>query len=427
MASNFDRRSNFSASRRSYERGKGEYYGQDFGGSDSRSFDRGARDSAGFDFAEREDDRRFDASSRMHSGTGRGTSRGGGTRRSVLGGRDPRRANYNRKIRLIIIGIVVVALGLSAYLVAVNSQLFEIKSIVATPTTHISSETISSLAAVPEGSTLLSINEDEIAERIGTNPWVASVTVTRTFPNQLNIIVTEREEAAIVMLSNGTEAWRLSTDAHWIEAIAMQQDESAAAPLEQAKAQAEADGVVLITDSPATVSPAAGALSTDDTIVGVLAYMQQLPSALTSQIVSYKAPSIQGISAILSNGVEIALGSPNSDIAWKGQVALSILEENEGQITYINVRTPDSPTWRGLDSAAADATTAPSDDGTDTATATDTTTGTDTTTATATDTATTTEQTSTGTEGTATTETTAEGTTGTDVQATAEGTGEAVA
>lgn len=271
-------------------------------------------------------------------------------RRTILGGADPRTANYNRKVRLILLVVVALALGFSAILVARYSGLFAIHGITATPTTHVSSQTISSLAAVPEGSTLFSVDEEQIAKSIKENPWVQDVTVGRAFPDTLQISVTERTEAAIVVLANGTEAWLVSDDGHWLEAVAMQQDSTAATPLEQATAQAESDGVVLITQVPATVSPKAGALSTDETVMACLSYEAQLPNELTWQISSYKAPSLQGVSAVLVSGIEVALGSPtNADISWKGEVALKVISEYVGAITYVNVRTPDSPTWRGLD------------------------------------------------------------------------------
>lgn len=286
----------------------------------------------------------------------RGRSARPGGRRSILGGADPRRANYNRKVRLILLAVVAVALGFSAVLVARYSGLFAIHGITATPTTHVSSQTISSLAAVPEGSTLFSVDEAQIADSIKQNPWVQDVSVGRVFPDTLQIDVTERTEAAIVVLSNGTEAWLVSTDGHWLEAVAMQQDSTAATPLEQATAQAKSDGVALITQVPATVSPKAGAVSTDETILACLSYAAQLPPALSGQVASYKAPSLQGISAVLTSGVEVALGSPTGgDISWKGEVALKVLSEYAGAITYVNVRTPDSPTWRGLDAASVQA------------------------------------------------------------------------
>ena len=270
--------------------------------------------------------------------------------------RDLRHASYFARLSRLIALVVIVVFVIAAYLVATKSSLFAIRTVTATPTTHVSAETISSLAAVPANSTLFGINEGEICDRIKQNPWVADVTITRTFPDTLNIQVTERTEGAIVMMPNNSEAWRISTDGYWLEAVALQSGASAATPLAQATAAAKGDGVVLVTEAPKAIAPQAGAACTDEAILGVLTYMRELPSDLRAQIVSFKASSIQGIAAILGSGVEVSLGAPTGDVAWKGQVALQILKNNAGAVTYVNVRTPDTPSWRGLDaSMVADA------------------------------------------------------------------------
>ena len=274
-------------------------------------------------------------------------------KRSLLGGSDPRKARYRSKVRLLVLAVVALVIGVAIYLVMAYSGIFAIRRISVNPTEHISQDTVATLAAVPEGSTLFSINEAQIAQRIESNPWVQRADVSRVLPDELSIAVTERSQAAIVMLSNGSEAWRLSEDSYWIEAIAMQQD-SSSAPLEQARAQAVSLGLVLVTDVPATVSPHAGMACSDESVVAVLAYLRELPERLVAKISYFKASSLQALSCVLDSGVEVALGSP-SDIAWKGEVALSVLEANAGLVGYINVRTPDTPSWRGLDSNAASA------------------------------------------------------------------------
>ena len=285
--------------------------------------------------------------------------------------RDLRHASYFARLSRLIALVVIVVFVIAAYLVATKSSLFAIRTVTATPTTHVSAETISSLAAVPANSTLFGINEGEICDRIKQNPWVADVTITRTFPDTLNIQVTERTEGAIVMMPNNSEAWRISTDGYWLEAVALQSGASAATPLAQATAAAKGDGVVLVTEAPKAIAPQAGAACTDEAILGVLTYMRELPSDLRAQIVSFKASSIQGIAAILGSGVEVSLGAPTGDVAWKGQVALQILKNNAGAVTYVNVRTPDTPSWRGLDaSMVADASASGASAATDVAAAT---------------------------------------------------------
>lgn len=272
----------------------------------------------------------------------------GGRRRTEA---NPRTAVYNRRISRLVFGVVLVATVLVAYLVVVYSPLFMIRSIVATPTEHISSQTISSLANVPEGSTLFSVNDREIVERISANPWVESAEVTRQFPSQLNITVTERTKAAVVMMSSGLEAWWLSADGHWLEPLSLQKataDNGVASPSDQARAAASQEGVVFVSDVGTTAAPQAGAACADEAVSGVLAYCTTFSEEMRTKIVSAKAAGVQSIAFVLSDGVEVSVGAP-SDIEEKEKVILALLAEHQGQVTYINVRTPGTPSWRGLE------------------------------------------------------------------------------
>lgn len=266
-------------------------------------------------------------------------------------GGDPRNASYVKRMRRLVLGVVTLMLVLVIYVVAMYSPLFEIKSIMASPTAHVSSETISTLAAVPGGSTLFNVDERGIAERLAANPWIASVDLSRKFPDQLVITVTERTARAIVMLSNGTEAWRMASDGCWLEPVAIQEatsDNGVASPADQARAQAAEEGLVYIEDVSALVKPEAGALCTDTAILGVMTYLDTFTSALRDQIALAKAASRESIAVVLANGIEVSLGAP-VDISTKEQVVLGLMDQYPGQITYINVRVPTSPVWRGLD------------------------------------------------------------------------------
>lgn len=258
-----------------------------------------------------------------------------------------------RRSRALVAVVVTVAAAVAVTLVVRYSPLFEIHRITATPTEHISSSTISSLAAVPEGSTLFNVDAGGIRERLGANPWVGSVRVGRTLPDQLDIYVTERATAAVVMMSNGTEAWRISDNGFWLEPIALQEAASSedlvAAPAEQAQAAAASDGVVYVTETAATVRPSAGKACDDDGINALLTYLSSFGPDLRRMIVTAKAGSRESLSVILDNGVEVALGAP-VDVGVKEQVVLNMLREHEGEVTYINVRVTTSPTWRGLTS-----------------------------------------------------------------------------
>ena len=271
---------------------------------------------------------------------------------------DPRRGSYYKRMRLLVTCVVMLLLALVVYVVVVYSPLFEIERITANPTEHVTSDAISSLAAVPSGSTLFSVDEAGMAERLAANPWIASVKLTRDFPHTLVIEVQERTAAGVVMLANGSEAWLIASDGFWLEPLSLQAataDNGVAAPADQAREQAAARGLVYISEISATVKPVGGTQCADEGIMGVLSYLEAFGDELRGQIVSAKASSRESVSVVLSSGIEISLGAP-TDIALKEQVALAMLSQYAGQITYLNVLVPTDPVWRGLDAAAADTT-----------------------------------------------------------------------
>ena len=172
------------------------------------------------------------------------------------------------------------------------------------------------------------------------------------------IEVQERTAAGVVMLANGSEAWLIASDGFWLEPLSLQAataDNGVAAPADQAREQAMARGLVYISEISATVKPVGGTQCADEGIMGVLSYLEAFGDELRGQIVSAKASSRESVSVVLSSGIEISLGAP-TDIALKEQVVLAMLSQYAGQITYLNVRVPTDPVWRGLDAAAADTT-----------------------------------------------------------------------
>ena len=243
--------------------------------------------------------------------------------------------------------IVLLSLALLAgiaFLVLRSSSVFAITNIQVEPTEHVTNEQIQKLIAVEEGTTLLNMDESLITEELQKDPWVASATYERQFPNTLRITITERKVTAIVALSSGPVAWYLGENNVWLEADQLNVPEgktTATVALEKATSEGE----LLITDVPATVSPVAGTTATDAEIQAVMQYQSTFSSELTSQIVSYSASSVDAISVTLTNGVQVALGSP-TQIADKEKVILAMLKQFPGELTYLNVRTPTSPTYR---------------------------------------------------------------------------------
>ena len=232
-----------------------------------------------------------------------------------------------RTVFIVLLSLAIFA-GI-AFLVLRSSSIFAITNIQVEPTEHVTNEQIQKLIAVEEGTTLLNMDESLITEELQKDPWVASATYERQFPNTLRITIVERKVTAIVALSSGPVAWYLGENNVWLEADQLTVPE----------------GKTTATDVPATVSPVAGTTATDAEIQAVMQYQSTFSSELTSQIVSYSASSVDAISVTLTNGVQVALGSP-TQITDKEKVILAMLKQFPGELTYLNVRTPASPTYR---------------------------------------------------------------------------------
>lgn len=106
----------------------------------------------------------------------------------------------------------------------------------------------------------------------------------------------------------------------------------------------------LIKDVLSTVVPQAGVICDDEGITNALSILSILSTDLSDQLISISAASAEQTSLTLANGVTIAFGS-SDDAQAKERVALQLLAEHEGAISYINVRVVDRPAWRGLETS----------------------------------------------------------------------------
>ena len=249
---------------------------------------------------------------------------------------------------VVVVAVVAAVLGV-AFLVLSNTSTFQITSIDAVASDHVSADDIQKLAKVEEGTTLLNVDTNAITQNLMKNPWVESVSVEREFPDKLKISVTERTVEAVVVMSSRSVAWYLGEGEVWLEPVNLDVSDGQSAD-DVALEKATSVDAILITGVPATVDPVAGSKATDDVIVAIRSYLDGFSSDFASRIVSFTAPSEASISCVLSSGVEVSLGSP-SDISSKEEVVKSLLAEYPDELTYINVRVPSSPSYRKIDSS----------------------------------------------------------------------------
>ncbi|MBQ9621015.1 MAG: FtsQ-type POTRA domain-containing protein, partial [Atopobiaceae bacterium] len=203
-------------------------------------------------------------------------------------------------------------------------------------------------AGVVEGTTLLSVDEEVVEQNLMRNPWVAEVHVRREFPDKLGIEVRERQIDSLVLMSTSAFAWYIGEGNVWLEPATLDISDGQTAK-DAAQALAIAKGAIFIIDAPATVNPQAGGEVTDDVLLAIDTYRRELPEEISSQVVYFSASSLEGISCVLTSGVEVSLGNP-TQIEQKAAVLTQILEQYPGEITYVNVREPSTPAYRRIDS-----------------------------------------------------------------------------
>jgi cell division protein FtsQ len=250
---------------------------------------------------------------------------------------------------VVVLGVAggVLAIALLAFVLSFT-PLFAVTNVVGEGTDHVTSTDIVNLAAVGDGTTLLNVNTAQIEENIKKNPWVATVSVKRKFPNTLEISVTEQQAFAIVVSGSADKAWYISGDGTWIQPVSLQTSgDTTLAAL--ALDRANKEGLVLIQNVSSSLNPVAGETTDDTGILAAIEYQDTFSEGLRDQIVSYSAASAEALSCTLKSGIEVSLGSP-TNISLKESVITALMAEYPNQLTYINVRIPSKPTYRKIDS-----------------------------------------------------------------------------
>lgn len=112
-------------------------------------------------------------------------------------------AGRRRLRRLLVLGAVVaVAVGLVAL---TRSPLLAVRHLRVEGATQTSSAAVVAASGIRTGTPLLDVSTGGARRSIAQLPWVASVHVTRSFPNTVVLRVTERVPAAVV--SDGAGGW----------------------------------------------------------------------------------------------------------------------------------------------------------------------------------------------------------------------------
>lgn len=134
----------------------------------------------------------------------------------------PRRSAGLSRAHIALVAVAgLLALVALAVVVVVNSSLFAATDIRIVGSEHVAQDAAEQLINLPEGTTLLNVNEDQIVESLKQNPWVAGVDVKREYPHTLVITPRERAVSAIMYVAADDIAWAIGNDGCWIAPLSL--------------------------------------------------------------------------------------------------------------------------------------------------------------------------------------------------------------
>jgi len=224
--------------------------------------------------------------------------------------------------------VAAVAVVLAACIGLYSSSLFTIGTVEVVGVDHITAEAVRSLARVPADATLIRFPSAAVAARVASNPWVASVSVSRVFPSGMRIRVVER--VPIAMVDAGASIWLIDRGGSVITSGSV--DASGSVPV--------------ITDVPGLdLKP--GRRTTSEPLLNAIEVLTGLSRTLAGSIKTISALTIDGTALITADRIEIVIGEA-VDLQTKDALARRILNEQRGKVVSIDVRVVARPTWRGL-------------------------------------------------------------------------------
>lgn len=90
--------------------------------------------------------------------------------------------------------------AMSFYSVLVTTEYLAVSSVIVTGAEKVAPEEAVELSGISEGQNILSFNAGEAVEGLKGNPWVKDAEVKRRLPGAVEIVITERVPAALVLL-----------------------------------------------------------------------------------------------------------------------------------------------------------------------------------------------------------------------------------
>ncbi len=243
--------------------------------------------------------------------------------------RKARAARLRARVR--VGGAALLVAAVATGLVALGrSDLLPVVRVEVEGVARLKAEEVVEWADVPADATLIRFPGRAVEERVESHPWVLDASVRRDLPDGLVIRVSERVPAAI--LDDGHETLWVMDRGGFVMGERTIED-TANLPVIR-----DVEGL--------TVS--AGVVASSAALFNALAVMEGLSTELRDRVRAVSAPTVEKTALYTVDDVEVFVGAAE-DIATKDVLIRRILQEQAGRVVYINVRSVQRPTWRGLD------------------------------------------------------------------------------
>ena len=217
-----------------------------------------------------------------------------------------------RGLRLMVWTVLLVVLFVGLGLLLYFTPIMAARNVVITGVGAVTQEEVIAAAAVKQGTPLLQVNTDEVAERVATIRRVATARVQREYPSTLRITVVERVPVVVKDFPDGSHLF-------------------------------DRDGVDFATAPPPPNLPYLEADNpgpNDPSTMAALEVMTALRPEVAGQVARVSAPSVASVTLTLVDGREVVWGT--TDRTEEKAQKLAALLTQPGH-TY-DVSSPDLPT-----------------------------------------------------------------------------------
>ena len=255
------------------------------------------------------------------------------------------RARTLRRVGAVLGVVAVIAAVAWSIGALISSPIFNVSKVVVTGNKAVPTQDIRSAITTDVATTVFKVKSDNVVASLAPLPWIASVTVDKRLPSTIALAVTERTALATVSTTDKV-TWVLSADGVWLGTSSAGDTEVADPRGRFAPVPCDVASLVVIRDVPEP-DVEVGRRSSSTELRNVLKVLGGLSAALRDQIRAVSATEVGNTKIYTADDVEIVIGSAD-DIAIKDKIITSILKAHEGKVSLINVRSVDSPTWRGL-------------------------------------------------------------------------------